>query len=101
MTVPEAGLSVGDPLSNGLLIGAVVLVLAAVAVGYRAIRGPTVQDRLVALNVVGTTAVVILALVAAALDEPGFLDVALTYALLNFLLSVGLSTYLGDRREVP
>jgi multicomponent Na+:H+ antiporter subunit F len=47
----------------------------------------------VALNVIGTATVVVIALLAAALGEPGFLDVALVYALLNFLLSLGLARF--------
>jgi multicomponent Na+:H+ antiporter subunit F len=54
----------------------------------------------VAVNVVGTTAVVVIALAGAALGEPGFLDVALVYALLNFLLSVGLSKFTIERGGV-
>jgi multicomponent Na+:H+ antiporter subunit F len=74
-----------------LLAGAGVLVLVAVALFARVVVGPTTADRVIAVNVVGTGAVVVIALLGAALDEPGFLDVALVYALLNFLLSVGLA----------
>ena len=84
-------------LSAGLLAGATALVVLAAVAGLRAVLGPTVQDRVVAVNAVGTTTVVVVALVGAALDEPGLLDVALVYALLNFLLSVGLSRFLAER----
>ena len=92
---------VPEPLvADALLAGAALLaVLAAVLLG-RIVAGPTVHDRVVAVNVVGTTTVVIIALVGAALGEPGFLDVALVYALLNFLLSVGLSKFSIERGGV-
>jgi multicomponent Na+:H+ antiporter subunit F len=61
------------------------------------VAGPTTADRVVAVNVVGTGAVVVLALLAAGLDEPGFLDVALVYGLLNFLLSIGLARVAAER----
>ena len=80
-----------------LLGVAAVLVGLAIAVGYRVVVGPTVQDRVVAVNALGTTAVVVLALLGAAFDDPGLLDVALVYGLLNFLLSVGLARILGER----
>src|SRR6056297_3648933 len=80
-----------------LLGVAVVLVALAGVVGYRVVVGPTLQDRVVAVNALGTTAVVVLALLAAAFDDPGLLDVALVYGLLNFLLSVGLARVLGER----
>ncbi|WP_135826368.1 monovalent cation/H+ antiporter complex subunit F [Halorussus ruber] len=80
-----------------LLVAAVLLVALAAVVGYRVVVGPTLQDRVVAINALGTTAVVVLALLAAAFDDPGLLDVALVYGLLNFLLSVGLARVLGER----
>ena len=84
-----------------LLLGAAaVFVLLAIVVLYRAIRGPTMQDRVLAVNVLGTNTVVILALLAAALDVPSFLDIALVYALLNFLVAVAISKFTVDRGGV-
>lgn len=86
-------------LAPGLLAAAAALVVTAIGVGYRAVRGPTVQDRLLAVNTIGTTAVVVIALLAAAFGAPGFLDVALVYALLNFLLSIGVARFVVARGE--
>jgi multicomponent Na+:H+ antiporter subunit F len=92
---------VTDPLvSAGLLAGAAALVVLATLLVGRVVVGPTTADRAVAVNVVGTGAVVVIALVGAALDEPGFLDVALVYALLNFLLSLGLARVSIERGGV-
>jgi multicomponent Na+:H+ antiporter subunit F len=89
---------VTDPLvSAGLLAGAAALVVLATLLVGRIVVGPTTADRAVAVNVVGTGAVVVVALLSAALDEPGFLDVALVYALLNFLLSLGLARISVER----
>lgn len=88
------------PVATVLFAGAGAFVTAAVAVLGVAVVGPTVQDRVIAVNAVGTLTVVVVALVGAALDEPGFLDVALVYALLNFLLSIGLGRLLTERAEV-
>lgn len=90
-----------DPLVTDLLLAtAVTVVLLAVALFWRLVRGPTTSDRVIAVNVVGTATVVAIALLAAALDEPGLLDVALVYALLNFLLSLGLAKFSIDRGGV-
>ena len=86
--------------SDALLVGAAGLVLLAVVLLGRVVRGPTTPDRVIAVNVVGTTTVVVIALLAAAVGEPGFLDVALVYALLNFLLSVGLAKFSIERGGV-
>jgi multicomponent Na+:H+ antiporter subunit F len=88
------------PIDEILLGGAAGFVVLAVVVLYRAIRGPTMQDRVIAVNVLGTNTVVILALLSAALDVPSFLDIALVYALLNFLMAVAISKFTVDRGGV-
>lgn len=84
-------------VSSGLLTGAIALVILTTVLFWRVAVGPTTADRIVAVNVMGTTAVVVIALLGAALDEPGFLDVALVYALLNFLFSLGLARFSVER----
>ncbi|WP_218120844.1 cation:proton antiporter [Halovenus aranensis] len=74
--------------------------LLAVAMFYRAVKGPTTQDRVLAVNVLGTNTVVILALLGAALGEPSLLDIALVYALLNFLMSVAISKFTVEQGGV-
>lgn len=83
-----------------LLAAAAIFVVLALVVLYRAIVGPTMQDRVLAVNVLGTNTVIILALLSAALDVPSFLDVALVYALLNFLMAVAVSKFTVDRGGV-
>ena len=51
----------------------------------RALRGPTVYDRVLALNMFGTKTVLLLSVVAFLLGRPDFLDLALAYALINFV----------------
>lgn len=82
------------------LIVAAVLVLLAVAMFYRAAVGPTLQDRVLAVNVLGTNTVVVLALLSVGLDAPSLLDVALVYALLNFLMAIAISKFTVDRGGV-
>ena len=89
--------AVADPIASTLLLTAAVLLALGFLFVYRAWRGPTTQDRVVAINALGTTTVVVIALVAGALDQPGFLDVALVYAMLNFLLSLGVAKYSIER----
>jgi len=61
-----------------------VLVALSLAV-FRAVRGPTLFDRILAGNSVGTAAILILALVGFLTGRPEFLDIAITYALLNIV----------------
>ncbi len=83
------------------LVGAAlaVVVLAALCFG-RVVVGPTLPDRVVAVNGVGTATVTVLVLLSVGLDEPGLLDVAIVYALLNFSLSLGLARYAVERGGV-
>ena len=87
-------------VSDVLLLAAAIFVLLAIVMLYRVIKGPTMQDRVLAVNVLGTNTVVILALLGAALDEPWFLDIALVYALLNFLMAIAISKFTVERGGV-
>ncbi|GAB3664630.1 cation:proton antiporter [Halopiger thermotolerans] len=100
MTLESLGLGSGVGLEELFLWAAAAFVVLAIAMFYRAVVGPTTQDRLLAVNVLGTNTVVILALLAAALDQAWFLDVALIYALLNFLMSVAISKFTVERGGV-
>ncbi|TQQ81750.1 cation:proton antiporter [Halonotius roseus] len=100
MSVADTTVIAGYTVGDGLLIAAALFVTLAVAMLYRAILGPTNQDRVLAVNVLGTNTVVILALLGAALGEPWFLDIALVYALLNFLMSIAISKFTVERGGV-
>jgi len=88
-------------LVNEILFGGVAafLVLSLVVV-YRVVRGPTMQDRVIAVNAIGTNIVVIIAVLAAATDSPSMLDIAIVYALLNFLMSIAISKFTVERGGV-
>ena len=83
-----------------LLATAVAFVLTSLVAVYRIVRGPTMPDRVIAINVVGSNVVIVIALLAAAIGEPGALDIALVYALLNFLLSIAISKFSVERGGV-
>ena len=81
-----------------ILLGtATVFVLVSLVGAYRAVVGPTVPDRVIAINLIGSNVVIVIALLAAAIGEPGALDIALVYALLNFLLSISISKFQVER----
>ena len=63
---------------------AAILVALGLAI-TRAIRGPTVFDRVLAGNSVGTLSIVLLAVVGFLTGRPEFLDIGLTYGLLNLI----------------
>ena len=51
----------------------------------RAIKGPTEYDRILAVNMFGTKTVLFLSVAAFLIGRPDLLDLALTYALINFI----------------
>ena len=79
---------------NFLTAIAIVIGLNALICLYRAMVGPTSQDRLLAVNIVGTKTLVMVVLIIFVQGENFFLDVALVYALLLFIVTVALSRYL-------
>lgn len=87
-------------LETILLGAAAIIVVFAIGLLYRVAEGPTMEDRVIAINAVGTNTVVVLALLAAGLDQPGFLDIAIVYALLNFLASIAISKFIVERGGV-
>ena len=69
-----------------MFAAAIVAVLAALVLTVaRALKGPTVFDRLLAANSVGTAAILLLALFGFMTGRPEFLDIGLLYALLNVI----------------
>jgi len=69
-----------------MIIGAILALIVTVALALaRALLGPSVFDRLQAANTIGTCAMMLLALLGFLDDRPEFLDLALTYGLLNVI----------------
>ena len=87
-------------VTEAFLAVAAAFIVLAIGMFYRALKGPTTQDRVLAVNVIGTNTVVVLAVLAAGLGETSLLDVALVYALLNFLMAVAISKFTVDRGGV-
>ncbi|UCD31459.1 MAG: pH regulation protein F [Desulfobacterales bacterium] len=66
---------------------------------YRAIFGPTVLDRLIGANAIGSKTVVLLILIGLIYDRVGmFVDIALAYAMLNFIAVLAASKYFHKRK---
>jgi multicomponent Na+:H+ antiporter subunit F len=66
-----------------------VLVTMALAL-VAAVRGPSVFDRLLAINLFGTKTVLLIAVTGFLVGRPEWLDLALVYALINFVAMIAL-----------
>ena len=71
-------------------VSAIFIILAIVIVLLRAIKGPKVYDRLLAVNVIGTKTVILIALLGFIYERPHFLDIAIVYALINFIATFAI-----------
>ena len=66
---------------------------------YRAVRGPSTSDRIVAINMTGTVTIAIILFLSFLLKEDYLMDIALIYAMLSFLAVVLLCRiYIGIHR---
>jgi multicomponent Na+:H+ antiporter subunit F len=82
-------------------VAAVALLITIALAVTRAVLGPTVFDRAQAANTVGTGAVLLLAVMGFLTGRPDFLDLAITYGLLNLVGTIAVLKYfrygdLGD-----
>lgn len=68
----------------------VALLVALVLLLARAVLGPTVFDRLLAANTIGTVAVLLLSVIGFLAGRPEFLDLAIVYGLLNVVGTIAV-----------
>ena len=74
------------------------LITMAMALG-RALLGPTIYDRLLAANMFGTKTVLLLSVVAFLYGRPDFLDLALVYALINFIGVIAVLEFIRESTD--
>lgn len=82
------------------VIAGTVLVVLMLPYMTRAMRGPTVFDRLVGLNAMGTQVAVLLVVVGLLYDWlEMFVDIALALFLLNFVATLLVARYINELRK--
>ena len=81
-----------------LVVSAAILLTMGLAMA-RATLGPSVYDRVLAANVFGTKTVLLLAVIAFLYGRPDFLDLALTYALINFVGILAVLKFFQSRSQ--
>ena len=70
--------------------GALAVLVAMGLTMFRALRGPTVYDRILAVNHFGTLTVLLIAAAGFLSGRPEFLDIALVYCLISFIGTVAV-----------
>ena len=72
------------------IIPAVILLIVMGIALFRAFMGPTLYDRILAVNTFGTKTVLFIAVIDFLSGRPAFLDIAIVYALINFISVIGI-----------
>jgi len=77
-----------------MLIAATFAILVAMVLALiRGIAGPTFYDRVLAVNMFGTKTVLMISLLGFVMGRPEFLDIAIVYALINFISVIAVLRY--------
>lgn len=80
-----------------LLVFSILFLCATIFICmFRAIKGPSAADRLIAINVIGTKVIILILIVSFLLNETYFVDVAIVYALISFLSSILISKFIEN-----
>ena len=84
-----------------IFVGALIfLALMVFLCLIRAVKGPSVADRIVAVNMMGTMVMVMIAILALLLKEGYLVDICLIYAMISFLAVIVLTkVYMGVHKE--
>ena len=88
-------------MDNVFLYSGIFLSVLMLLPLYRAVVGPTILDRILGGNVIGTKTTVLLLIIGLLYDNMSmFVDIALAYALLNFIATLGAAKFFLRRLGV-
>ncbi len=68
----------------------IAILVAMLFALVRALLGPTLYDRILAVNTFGTITVLFIGIFGFLTERPEFLDIALVYALINFIVTIAV-----------
>ena len=81
------------------LVALTMLAIAAGLTFLRLARGPTLPDRVIAIDLIGALLVCVLVVMAGSTSEQAFLDVAMVIALISFVGTVAYARYIERERS--
>ena len=86
-------------LSITSAVALTMLALGAVFTFFRLVRGPTLPDRVISIDLIGILIVCVLVIVAGDSGQQAFLDVAIVIALISFVGTIAYASYLERGRR--
>ena len=81
-----------------VFVTACMILLGISLILLRAFVGPTIYDRILAVNAMGTKTVILVALLGFIVKRPEWLDIALLYGLINFVTTIGILKFIEFTR---
>jgi multicomponent Na+:H+ antiporter subunit F len=85
-------------IETAFTIVAIVMAILLFPALFRAVAGPTTADRLVAVNVISTKVIVMIAFLAVMSDQKMFMDIAVVYAMIGFIATIAITRYIERGR---
>ena len=82
-----------------MLLGMIFLAITALFCLVRAVLGPKLTDRIVAVNMTGIKSILLIVMVSVFIGESYLVDVALVYALLSFLAVIVFTRYVMQFKQ--
>jgi multicomponent Na+:H+ antiporter subunit F len=76
---------------------ALALIIAIALMLVRALSGPTLYDRVLAVNSLGTKIILLLGVIGFLTGRPDFLDISILYALINFVATIAILKFFRYR----
>lgn len=75
------------------------LIVLLVLTFLKAIKGPKLWDRLLAMNLITVKGILLILIYATLKDASGLIDVALIYALFGFIATIFLALFISEHKE--
>ena len=86
---------------NNFLIGLTIFIVSLIFISMiRVVKGPTIADRVVAINVIATKITIAIVVISILTNQQTYIDVALVYALIGFIASIAIVRYLEKGKVV-
>lgn len=84
-----------DTIVHGVLF---IVVILTFVTGYRALRGPSIADRLLATDLITTLITAMIVLYAWIDDQDSLIDLAIALAALSFIATLGIAHYTASKK---
>lgn len=85
-------------INNALLLSFAIMLLALVFALYRLIKGPTVHDRIAAMDLIAVITMAFILLYSVMIKNPLYFDIVILISLIAFMGTIAVSAYFKQKR---